>query len=282
MASKDAVRHVTMALSPADLSMKMKSLTHNVIHSRPWGEDHHYWTIDLEGRRLIIKYLYTYKTWLGPDRGFDHKTLVNPAQRNLKDQSPHSDTTSHSAETRSECSNATNSPGEERRRHSTIDLTRDEEKARISDLQTDPSTAPSVSLKQYNIDTILRQDRVYYGTGLPPFVATTDTQLQGVSKAELLNRRHSQRTRSYADITTRNWDLDNDYRVLSVNHKALPMDVIVKGLPFQSNNEQAAKTMFFVWRGHEKGFDEKPIACPVRRLGKLVVYDDQCPQTDRE
>ncbi|KAL8961932.1 MAG: hypothetical protein Q9183_005231, partial [Haloplaca sp. 2 TL-2023] len=251
-----------MALSPAGPSMKMQSPTHNVIRSRPWGEDHHYWTIDLEGRRLIVKYLHTYKTWLGPNRGFDHKTLVNPAQRNVKEPSPCSDTTSDSDDTQSKCSNATNSPGEVHRRHSTVDLTRDEETAPSSESQT----TPSMSLRLYSIDTILRQDRIYYGTELPPFVASTGAPRQGVSKAELLNKRHSQRTRTYADITSRSWDLNNAYLELSVTHKGRHMAFIVKGMPFQLNNELAAKTMFFVWQGHEDGFDEKPIACPVRRL----------------
>ncbi|KAL8870407.1 MAG: hypothetical protein Q9174_003546, partial [Haloplaca sp. 1 TL-2023] len=263
VASSDAFRHVTMALSPRKSHKKVKSPTHNTIHSRPWGEDYHYWTIDLEGRRLIVKHLFTYKTWLGPGRGFAHKTLVNPLQRSVKEESPSSETASDSAEMQSESSYATPSPEEKHRRHSPIDLTKDEDIAPTAEPKVNPDTTGNVSLKPYNIDTILRQDRDHYGTELPPFVASIALQVQGVKKVELISRRHSQRTHIYSDVITRRWDYANAFSVIRIAGKESHMDVIVKDMPFHSDDEEPAKNMFFAWYGHKKGFDKKPIAYPV-------------------
>ncbi|KAL8702867.1 MAG: hypothetical protein Q9201_003958 [Fulgogasparrea decipioides] len=137
-----------------------------------------YWTIDIDGRRLIVKHVGSFRAWLGINRGFQNKTIAYPLTQPLRPVSKLSEDVS--VMTISEASVPSDSGDTENQTTSAIELSKPHN-----------HTASEFEINR-ELQLILDTDRNYYENKAPPYVFDNDTDPQPYFVAVLADG-HSQK-----------------------------------------------------------------------------------------
>ncbi|KAL9601679.1 MAG: hypothetical protein Q9179_002793 [Wetmoreana sp. 5 TL-2023] len=215
---------VMLANSDGQNPRILTNANHQFLTARQWSDTNMYWTIDIDGRRLIVKHVGSFRAWLGINRGFQNKTIAYPLTQPLRPVSKLSEDVS--VMTISEASVPSDSGDTENQTTSAIELSKPHN-----------HTASEFEINR-ELQLILDTDRNYYENKAPPYVFDNDTDPQPYFVAVLAdgNRRRT-------------------------NHQIEGQDCVVA--KFKGGGEGGGFCLKR-WSGHVQGFSQKPVAYSVR------------------
>lgn len=241
------------------------------VIARQWDEHSLFWTLDLRGRRLIVKHFGGgfLHAWLGIDRGFEDKIIVHLIGQTASPAPPLSeDISSLSLLDEDETSNdrrfmkevgmdseSRSDPSSPRAISESSSLrTAREQFSTESDHSQKPTKAMVYILEGYDIGGILSRDRTHYWHTLPPFVFQNPSRMPYKILAVLADEEGKQMDIRVEALLC-SWDDRHSYWTIPTQGQ----EYLVK----KRQGGYFTGYSFKVWLGAELGFHETPIACPL-------------------
>ncbi|KAL8719871.1 MAG: hypothetical protein Q9181_008001, partial [Wetmoreana brouardii] len=174
----------------------LTDVNHRFLTANTWNDTNMYWTMDIDGRRLIVKHVGSFRLWLGINPGFQKKTIAYPLTQPLQSLSRLSREVS--VMTISKVSAHSDSEDMENHAAAAVEKPKPDNHA-ASDSETNRG-----------LQQILDTDRNYYGNEVPPYVFDNDTDPHPYFAAVLADE-HRRRTDHLVTVFGQKWSRDQSF-----------------------------------------------------------------------
>ncbi|KAL8685400.1 MAG: hypothetical protein Q9218_007784 [Villophora microphyllina] len=248
-----------------------------LLTARDFNQNYMFWTLDSGGKRYIIKYVGSYKAWLGMNQGFSAKTVVYPVSHKISTLARLSEdvmTMSISNRSSPDPSQSGEVPRGPFARLEELGLARkvpygqglpltneniklsnamnEQRMNNVSGLESRVMTLYNNFVETPNEGAIIVEDRLHYGQKLPPYVSAGYPNSQTSFVAVLADYSRESSDRQIV-VQPRQWTFGYRYWSTTIDGQQLPVK--------KSRDDGEGEGFgLMAWYGHRDRYSVNPVA----------------------